>query len=153
MLQVLGWVLEAIPGSTLLETMTSNIIRSTNTIFMTFLTLSNIINRVDHAHQVNSQSYLGRFAEAMSGSAENDTALQLFTAEEEDSYEEVKSLDLQYFDIVTATAIRNKVFRLLKVRKDIKKNVTLFNRYHYNPEVDVPCTDDIDENLKGNTSM
>jgi hypothetical protein len=46
----------------------------------------------------------------MNGSAENDSALELFIAEEEDIYEEVKSLD-----IVKATAIRKKVFRLLKV--------------------------------------
>jgi hypothetical protein len=118
---------------------TNNIVRITNIIFShefldSFLRLNDIKNRVDHETHQLPADFWEDVAEAMNGSVDDDdTALQLVINEDDEHYNELTSLNLQQFDVMTSTVIRKKVNHLMKVRKEIQKNMTLSGEHDSDP--------------------
>ena len=67
-------------------------------------------DRVDHETGRLPRNFWEDVAAAMNGSGDDDdTALQVVIAEEDEQYEEIMSINLQQFDFMTATAIRNSI--------------------------------------------
>ena len=123
----------------MLDTTTNNIIRITNIIFShdfldLFLTLNDNKNRVDHKTGRLPKNFWEDVAEAMNGLGnDNNTALKVVIKEEDQHCDEIKSMNLQQFDMMTASTIRKKVFHLLKVRKEMQKNMTQSREHNSNP--------------------
>ena len=85
--------------------------------------------RVDHETGELPKNFLEDVLEAN----DDDTALQIIIAEEDEHYEEIKSVRLQEFDIMSSSAIKKKVNQLLKVRKQLQKNMTISGEHDSNP--------------------
>ena len=125
---------------TISDKTTGNIIRITNIIFShefldSFLALNDSKKRTDHETGELPKNFWEDVLEAMNGSDDDDddTALQIVIAQEDEHYEEIKSVKLQEFDIMSSSAIKKKVNQLLKVRKQIQKNMTISGEHDSNP--------------------
>jgi hypothetical protein len=129
-------------GATVLENSdktTNNIIRITNIIFSndfldSFLSLNDYKARVDHETGELPNDFWEDVLEAMNGSDDDDSsALQVVVEEDDDHRDEIESIDLQDFDLMTSDAIKKKVNQLLKVRKEMKKNMAISGEHDNNP--------------------
>jgi hypothetical protein len=93
---------------------TNNIIRLCNIIFShefldSFLALNDIKTRVHHETQDLPKDFWGDVADAMNCSDDDDSiALCLILSADDDHFEEIKSLQLQDFDIMTPDAIKKR---------------------------------------------
>lgn len=121
------------------EKMTNNIVRITNIVFChdfvdSFLTLNDIKTRADHEKGQLPKNFWADVAEAMNDCDDDDkTAVDIVLNEEDERWEEIHLLDLNNFDNMSATAIRKKVHQLLKVRKEMKKNMTISGEHDSDP--------------------
>ena len=97
-----------------------------------FLALNDIKNRVDHETGGLPSNFWADVAEAVNGASEDDNcALQVVIADNDAHRNEIMLLDLEEFDIMTSQAIRKKFNLLMKVRNEMKKNMT-FSGEHDN---------------------
>ena len=171
---------------------TNNIVRITNILFSsdfvdTFLSLNDNKSRLDHELGGLPKDFWADVSEAMNISSDvDDSALKIVLSEEDPRYEELMDLNLRECDLMTASTIKKKVNALLKVRKQIQKNMTIsgehdsdvfnfvevamknipgksglsllgcyyfFMRCDDNPEIDVVFSTDVDDAIKGNTTV
>ena len=118
---------------------TNNIIRLTNMIFShefldSFLSLNDAKGRANHETGDMPKNFWQDVSEAMNGSDDDDnTALQCVIEDDDVHSAEIKLVDLTDFDIMTSAAIKKKINHLLKVRKEIQKNMTLGGEHDSNP--------------------
>jgi hypothetical protein len=118
---------------------TNNIIRITNIIFShefldSFLALNDIKTRADHERRNLPKDFWIDVAEAMNGSEDDDDiALGIIIPPEDSHFEEINSLELWDFDIMTADAIKKKVVLLMKVRKVMQQNMTVSGEHDSDP--------------------
>ena len=123
--------IEGAPITTVSDRSSTNILRITNVIFShnfldSFLALNDIKNRVDHETGGLPNDFWADVADAVNGASEdNDSPLQVVISEEDCHRDEIMSFDLDDFDVMAAAAIRKKFNMLLKVRKAMKKNMTI----------------------------
>jgi hypothetical protein len=126
------------PVTTVADRTTNNIIRITNVIFShnfldSFLALNDIKTRVDHETGGLPSDFWSDVADAVNGSSEDDgSALQVIIADDDTHRSEILLMDLEDFDIMTSSAIRKKFNMLLKVRKEMKKNMTISGEHDNN---------------------
>jgi hypothetical protein len=70
----------------------------------------------------------------MNGSEDDDdVALGIIIPSEDSYFEEVNSLELWDFDVMTADAIKKKVVLLMKVRKVMQQNMTVSGEHDSDP--------------------
>eukprot|EP00980_Cylindrotheca_fusiformis_P016822 scaffold5074_cov99-Cylindrotheca_fusiformis.AAC.4 len=118
---------------------TSNILRITNILFSScflesFLKLNDSKKRTDYEHGGLPKDFWEDVAEAMNCSDDDDsTALKLVISEEDEHYEDINSIHLKYFDLMTASCIKKKVNQLLKVRTQMQKNMTISGEHDSDP--------------------
>jgi hypothetical protein len=130
---------DSIAYSTVSDKMTNNIIRLTNIIFSheffdSFITLNDNKTRVDHETHDLPKDFWEDITEAMNGSDDDDVTPLLIVLSPDDShYDEVEALNLRVYDIMTSAAIKKKVMVLLKVRREIQKNMTTSGEHDSDP--------------------
>ena len=91
-----------------------------------FLALNDIKNRIDHETGGLPSNFWADVADAVNGvSEDDDSPLQVVMSEEDMHRTEVLLMDLEDFDLMTSTAIRKKFNMLMKVRREMKKNMTI----------------------------
>ena len=121
------------------EKMTNNIVRITNIIFShdfleSFLALNDIKTRVDHETHDLPKHFWDDVAEAMNGSDDDDSsALEVVLSPQDNHFDEIDSLNLHDFDIMTSSAIKKKVCMLFKIRKVIQENMTVSGEHDSDP--------------------
>jgi len=99
-----------------------------------FLALNDSKATVDHETGEMPHDFWDDVVETMNGSDDDDSsALQLVIEEANDYCGEIKSIDLRDFNQMTCSAIMKKVNQLLKVRKEMKKNMTISGEHDNNP--------------------
>jgi hypothetical protein len=91
-----------------------------------FLALNNVKNRVDHETRLMPNDFWADVSDAMNGSTDNDSCATVSVFDNDNPHaEEITDIDIDLFDMMTADAIKKKVYKLLKVRAAMQKNMTL----------------------------
>jgi hypothetical protein len=113
------------------ERVSSNVIRLCNVIFGhdfldDLLALNDGKNRVDHETGGMPSDFWTGVTDALNCASDDDaTASTVILSEEDPHYEEVMELDLNDYDLMTSAVVRKKFNLLMKIRKIIRKNMTL----------------------------
>ena len=113
------------------ERVSSNVIRLCNVIFGhdfldDLLALNDGKNRVDHETGGMPSDFWTGVTEALNCASDDDaTASTVILSEEDPHYEEVMELDFNDYDLMTSAVVRKKFNLLMKIRKIIRKNMTL----------------------------
>lgn len=98
-----------------------NVIFSHN-FYESFVSLNDIKTRADHETGGLPSNFWADVADSLNGASEDDDSpLKVVMREEDPHFQEVDTLDLDEFDVITPIAIRKKVNLLFKVRRAIKK--------------------------------
>ena len=109
----------------------TNIIRLSNIIFGhefidSFLSLNDAKNRVDHETGGMPGNFWNDVSDAMNGANEDDScALCLVVKEDDPCEDKICEVHLNQFDSMMADAIKKKINKLMKMRAQVQKNMTL----------------------------
>jgi hypothetical protein len=123
--------------ASVLERTSKNIIRITNVIFShnfldSLLALNDIKNRIDHETGGLPNDFWSDVAEAVNGASEDDDSpLRIVISDEDIHRDEIITMDLEDFDMMSSDAIRKKFNMLMKVRKEMKKNMTISGEHDH----------------------
>jgi hypothetical protein len=109
----------------------SNIIRLANIVFShefvdRFLSLNDSKARVDHETGDMPSNFWEDVMDAMNGSDDDDSCALLLIIDDDNPHgDDIRDIDTHQFDLMTVDAIKKKVYKLLKVRAAVQKNMTL----------------------------
>jgi hypothetical protein len=123
----------------------SNIIRLTNIIFShefvdRFLALNDAKSRVDHETGGMRSNFWEDVMDAMNGSDDDDSSAVLLVLDDDDPHgDDITQIDIQQFDLMTVDAIKKKVYKLLKMRAVVQKNMTVSGEHDSDPFNFVEC--------------